>query len=92
MIFVDLSVGKIFEFLFGNAEDSFIAANPEIIFLIFKNLKNAVVEKSAFHRVIKKFPVAKTTQTAVVSADPQSSVRVFVDRPNAIARQTIGWS
>ena len=52
-----------------------------------RNLKDAVVEEAFAGRVAREPAVLEAAQAAVVGADPEHALAVFVQRPHHIARQ-----
>src|SRR5262249_42957746 len=85
----NLSVGKIVQLFPLDPVDAAVAAHPEVTAPVFQNLKYAVIEQAFFHGVSSEAPIFETRQAAVIRADPENSLGVFVKRPNVIARQSV---
>ncbi len=85
---INFPVGKIVQKVTAGAVNSLIARHPEIAAFIFQNLKNAVAEKSVLLSDNAEFAVFKPHQTAVVSADPERSGIVLIERTDIISGDT----
>src|SRR5215471_3168066 len=77
------------ELLFGCSIDSSIAAHPQISPGIFKNLEYALVEQPVSGCVLSKPAPFQSSKPAIVSPDPERSISIEVQGPDAVARQSI---
>jgi hypothetical protein len=72
-----------------HAIDPAVATDPEIAGGVFGDRKHAVGEESLGGRVIGEAAVLEPAQSAVERPDPHRTIRIVINRPDAIAGQPL---
>ena len=75
-----MPVGKLIQLITPYPINTLITVHPEPAVIILKNAEHAITEKSVGGVDVHQGAVAVTKQAAVVRADPQSAVVIFIKR------------
>src|ERR1700730_12569797 len=85
------SLGKVIELLTRYAEDSFVAAHPEIAVGVFENGEDALIEKTFASGYGCPTPGFEAAQSSAGGAYPQRAGAVFMESENEIAGESIAF-
>src|SRR5438445_6338437 len=83
------SLGKIIELLTRCAEDSFVAAHPEIAVAVFQNGEDAVIEKAFASGDGCPTPGFVAAQSSASRAYPERACAVLMKSENEIAGESV---
>jgi len=73
----------------AHPEDAFVAAHPQVAELIVEDAKHRVVEQTVRRGVDGEMPISKAGESSAVRADPERTVRVFVERIDHVRGETV---
>ena len=70
-------------------KDAFAATQPQVFLVVFKNPVYDIVKQAIARGVSGELSVLHAIQATAISANPQRAVRVFIERDNSIARESV---
>src|SRR5581483_2454091 len=84
-------LADVFEIRTPDRGDSIRPADPKRAAPVFEDLIDAIARKALSGRVRTELSIAPAEQSAAARAEPETTVRVFVDRPYLLGLESSNW-